>query len=141
MGRFTYLSQSAQDREPEVADLEITITTADEVRLGDVVNVEVTLRTLDPTRKSLPARAITGDLTITVGGAVRTEITATGLTNANRVIGGHAVLLTGGHAEFVAEVPGTYTFAAGRVDVVTPDYPIVCVPKDEVVADSKTSVA
>jgi hypothetical protein len=141
MGRFTYLSQSAQDREPEVADLEITVTTADEVARGDVVNVEVTLRTLDPTRKSLPAGAITAELRIEVGGPVATELVATGLTNANRVIGGHTVLLTGGHAEFVAEQPGTYTFTPGSVAVVTPDYPITCVPRNGTAVDSKTFVA
>ena len=66
---------------------------------------------------------------------------AVNLTNANRVIGGHGVLLTGGHAEFVAEQPGTYTFTPTSVAVVTPDYPITCVPQGVNGVDSKTFVA
>jgi len=140
MGRFTYLASSTRQPEPEESDIEITITTADEVRQGEKINVEVTLRTLHPTIKDRPVGDIRGEVTILVDGPVPQELRAVGLTNANYVFAGKNVLLTGGHAEFVATEPGVYTFAPGEINVTTSDYPLRCVPKGENPADSKTTV-
>jgi hypothetical protein len=51
------------------------------------------------------------------------------------------VLLTGGHAEFVAEEPGEYTFRPGNIWVTTADYPLRCTPKGEFAIESKTQVS
>lgn len=141
MGRFVYLSSSTRQPEPEESDIEITITTADEVAKGETINIEVTLRTLHPTIKDRPAGDIKGDLTVVVGGAEEREVVAVGLTNANCVFAGKNVLLTGGHAEITAAEPGTYTFAPGEIVVTTSDYPLKSVPKAPNPVESKTSVA
>ncbi|GAA2728998.1 hypothetical protein [Actinocorallia aurantiaca] len=140
MGRFIYLSSSTRQPEPEESDIEITITTADEVKQGDALHIEVTLRTLHPTIKDRPARDINGEVTIVVGGAEEREVVATGLTNTNRVFAGKNVLLTGGHATITAERAGTYTFAPGEIEVSTSDYPLRSVPKAPNPVDSETTV-
>jgi hypothetical protein len=140
MGRFRYLSSSTRQPTPEESDIEITITTADELKQGDVINVEVTLRTLHPTIKDRPAGDIKGSVAVVVDGPVQTEVVAEGLVNANRVFAGKNVLLTGGHAQFVADEPGTYSFAPGEIAVTTSDYPLRSVPKEPNPADSTTVV-
>ncbi|WP_067609219.1 hypothetical protein [Nocardiopsis listeri] len=140
MGRFTYLSSSTRQPTPEESDIEITITTPDEVRIGEVLNIEVTLRTLHPTIKDRPAGDIKGQVNVHIGGDHEEVVLAAGLENANRVFAGKNVLLTGGHAEIVAEKPGTYTFTPGEIGVTTSDYPLKSVPKGELPFDSKTVV-
>ncbi|MEV0943294.1 hypothetical protein [Micromonospora wenchangensis] len=140
MGVFAYLSSSTRQPEPEESDIEIVITTADEVPRGGTINIEVNLRTLHPTIKDRPAGDIRGEVTVLVDGPVKQELVAVGLHNANVVFAGKNVLLTGGHAEFVAEEPGVYTFAPGEIAVTTSDYPLKSVPKNENPADSTTTV-
>lgn len=140
MGVFTYLTTSTRQPEPEEAEIEIEIRTPGEIKVGEKVNVEVILRTLHPTIKDRPQGDIVGEVAVVLGGAGEGELTATGLMNHNYVFGGQNVLLTGGHAEFVAERPGTYTFAPGVIKVTTSDYPLVSRPKGEQPVDSKTEV-
>ncbi|HEX6344424.1 hypothetical protein [Umezawaea sp.] len=140
MGRYTYLSSSTRQPEPEESDIEINITTPDEIGQGEVLNIEVTLRTLHPTIKDRPAHDIKGEVEVIIGGDVEKKVVAVGLSNANHVFAGKNVLLTGGHAEIVAETTGTYTFAPGEISVRTSDYPLKSVPKVEQAADGKTTV-
>lgn len=140
MGRYTYLSSSTRQPEPEEADIEINITTADEIKQGEVLNIEVTLQTLHPTIKNRPAHDIKGQVEVIIGGDHEQKVVAVGLSNANGVFAGKNVLLTGGHAEIVAEATGTYTFTPGEIAVSTSDYPLKSVPKGELSADSKTTV-
>ena len=72
MGRFSCLSSSTRQPEPEESDIEITITTADEVKQGEEPHIEVTPRTFHRTIKDLSARDINGEVTIVVGGAEET---------------------------------------------------------------------
>jgi hypothetical protein len=141
MGRFAYLSSSTRQPEPEESDIEIIITTAEEVKLGEVINIEVNLRTLHPTIKDRPAGDIKGTVAVVIDGPVEREVLAVGLSNANYVFAGKNVLLTGGHAEFTPDQPGTYTFAPGLIEVTTSDYPLKSVPKEPHPADDKTTVA
>ncbi|WP_431727304.1 hypothetical protein [Verrucosispora sp. TAA-831] len=140
MGRFAYYSSSTRQPEPVLSDIEITVTTPDQVRAGETLNIEVTLRTLHGTIKDRPAGDIKGEVTVLIGGPAEQKVVAVGLTNANYVFTGKNVLLTGGHAEIVATEPGTYTFAPGEITVTTSDYPLTSVPKDPNPADSKTTV-
>ncbi|KPI19091.1 hypothetical protein OK074_1555 [Actinobacteria bacterium OK074] len=140
MGRFAYLSSSTRQPEPEESDIEITVTTPDEIQKGETLNIEVTLRTLHPTIKDRPAGDIRGEVTVVIGGALEQEVVAVGLSNANYVFAGKNVLLTGGHAEITASDTGTYTFAPGEIAVTTSDYPLKSVPKNPNPADSKTTV-
>ncbi|MFI9463114.1 hypothetical protein [Streptomyces xiamenensis] len=140
MGVFTYLTTSTRQPEPEEAEIEIEIRTPDEIRAGEKLNVEVLLRTLHPTIKDRPAGDIRGEVTVVLGGAGEGEVLAVGLVNHNYVFGGQNVLLTGGHAEFVPESTGTYTFTPGTVQVITSDYPLTSRPKGEQPFDSKTEV-
>jgi hypothetical protein len=140
MGTFTYLSSSTRQPTPEESDIEITITTADELRQGEKLNIEVTLRTLHPTIKDRPAGDIRGQVAVVIGGAEEREVVAVGLTNTNAVFAGRNVLLTGGHAEIVAAEKGTYTFAPGVIEVTTSDYPLQSIPKAPNPADDKTTV-
>jgi len=139
MGRFAYLSSSTRQPEPEESDIEISITTPDEIQLGETLNIEVTLRTLHPTIKDRPAGDIKGEVTIIIEGAEEREVVAVGLANANHVFAAKNVLLTGGHAEITATEAGTYTFAPGEIAVRTSDYPLKSVPKTPNPADSKTT--
>ncbi|WP_422769607.1 hypothetical protein ACN28C_23040 [Plantactinospora sp. WMMC1484] len=140
MGRFAYVSTSGRQPEPEEKDIEITITTPDEIRRGDTLNIEVTLRTLEGVFKDFPTRDIRGEVTIVVGGAQERKLVAVGLTNANYVFKGKNVLMTGGHAEFVPVQAGTYTFAPGEITVTTSDYPLRSIPKQSHSVDSTTIV-
>lgn len=140
MGRFTYLASSERIPDPQESDIEITITTPDEVKAGEVVNIEVTLRTLHPTIKDRNVGDVHGHVFVQVDGPVTHELKADGLVNANFVFTGKNVLLTGGHAEFVAEQPGAYTFRPGNIWVTTSDYPINCTPAGEFAVESKTQI-
>ncbi|GIG88770.1 hypothetical protein [Plantactinospora endophytica] len=140
MGRFAYYSSSTRQPEPVLSDIEITVTTPDEVRTGETLNIEVTLRTLHGTIKDRPVGDIKGKVVILVEGPETQQVVAVGLTNTNHVFAGKNVLLTGGHAEITPTQPGTYTFAPGEITVATSDYPLTSVPKDPNPADSKTTV-
>ncbi|MFD5826448.1 hypothetical protein [Lentzea sp. NPDC060358] len=140
MGVFTYCTTSTRQPEPEEAEIEIEIRTPGEIAVGEKINIEVVLRTLHPTIKDRPAGDIRGEVTVVIGGETSTEVVAVGLVNHNYVFGGQNVLLTGGHAEFVADRPGTYTFAPGPISVITSDYPLTSLPKNPQPVDSKTEV-
>ncbi|MGV9313766.1 hypothetical protein ACWDR0_16480 [Streptomyces sp. NPDC003691] len=141
MGVFTYLTTSTREPEPEESEIEIEIRTPHELKAGEKLNIEVVLRTLHPTIKDRPAGDIRGEVTVLIGGAGGGEATAVGLVNHNYVFGGQNVLLTGGHAEFVPETTGTYTFAPGAIRVITSDYPLTSLPKGDQPVDSKTEVS
>jgi hypothetical protein len=141
MGRFTYLVTSDRVPEPQESDIEVTVTTPDAVAKGEVVNIEVTLRTLHGTLKDREVGAVHGYVGVVVSGPVSLELKADGLRNNNYVFAGKNVLLTGGHAEFIAEEPGEYTFRPGDIWVTTEDYPLSCTPKGEFAIESKTQVS
>ncbi|MCC3775007.1 hypothetical protein [Streptomyces sp. UNOB3_S3] len=139
--RVLYTCSSPRNPQPEDHYLDITVTAPRFVERGDDIALAVSLRTVDPPLRNVPARDIKAQVDIAVGGAGRGTVQATGLTNTEPVEAGKQALLTEGRATVEAQRAGTHTFRAGqRVLVQTSGYAVDCVAKGASPVAARTTV-
>ncbi|MBB5122991.1 hypothetical protein AF335_14235 [Streptomyces eurocidicus] len=100
-----------------VQPVQISVTAPASVPAGGTAELSVDVATSIKAPLTLPARSVTGELVIDLGGAASGSVTATGFTNRAVVPSGTAVKVTGGKATVRLGKPGTATFAPGKASV------------------------
>ncbi|MEU2425686.1 hypothetical protein ABZ619_32580 [Streptomyces sp. NPDC007851] len=121
------------------ADFTVFVKAPRKVFQGQTIRLKAAIKSVDPTKVDVPANGVTGTLAITVGGAISSSVTATGLTNEDAVPVGEQVLQTGGKASLTAPVPGVYTYAPGEFVLTTwMGTTLDCAPESTPVAATTT---
>ncbi|MCD9194646.1 hypothetical protein [Streptomyces albireticuli] len=110
-----------------VQPVQISMTAPASVPVGGTAELSVDVTTSIKAPLTLPARSVTGELGITLGGAASGSVTATGFTNAAVVPSGTAVKVTGGKAAVKLDAAGTATFAPGKASVHVFGVTVECV--------------
>lgn len=101
------------------SDFTLTVKAPKLVLEGQRIDLKATLGSVDASKVDVPAQGVNTTLDITVGGAISTTVTATGLTNAAAVPTGQQVLQTGGTASLNASAPGLVTYKPGEFVTTT----------------------
>ncbi|GAB3555615.1 hypothetical protein J2S53_003511 [Actinopolyspora lacussalsi] len=122
-------------------DERITITAPTDASVGDSIVLDVSVQHDNQAQDPFPAGSITAELDVTVGGAVSDEVTATGLTNEDRVPAGDAPLLTGGQAEVTVPNAGDVTFTPDTFTVVNNGVAVSCTPAEAAPVIATTHVS
>ncbi len=101
----------------DLQTLQVDVTAPASVPQGGTAELTLTATTQMTIPIDVPARAVTGELDLTLGGAASGTVTATGFTNENAIPSGSGVTLTGGTASVKLDTAGTTTFAPGNAKV------------------------
>ncbi|MBT2382057.1 hypothetical protein [Streptomyces sp. ISL-11] len=100
-----------------VQSLEVTVTAPATVPQGGTAELAVDVTTSLTAPVTVPAKSVTGEMTIELGGAATGTVTATGFTNPASIPTGTPVKVTGGTASVTLDAMGTTTFTPGAATV------------------------
>ncbi|MEU7133594.1 hypothetical protein [Streptomyces sp. NPDC046261] len=100
-----------------VQSLRVTMAAPESVPQGGTAELTVEVTTQLTVPISVPARSVTGEMEIAIGGAGSGSVTATGFTNPGSIPSGSTVTLTGGTASARLDTAGSTTFSPGNAAV------------------------
>ncbi|OKI09462.1 hypothetical protein A6A06_01810 [Streptomyces sp. CB02923] len=118
----------------------VTITAPATAKAGDVVTLQVDLEREPHAAQDIPAHAITGQLTIGLGGAGTGSVQAAGLTNLQAVPKGGAVVLSGSTSATLSTA-GDVTFTPAGLQVAFNGAAATCSPVGAVAPAATTTVS
>ncbi|UQI45469.1 hypothetical protein M1P56_14475 [Streptomyces sp. HU2014] len=111
----------------DVQPIQVSMTAPASVPAGGTAELSVDVTTSIKAPLTLPARSVTGEMDIVLGGTASGSVTATGFTNAAVVPSGTTVKVTGGKASVKLDAAGTATFAPGKASVHVFGVTVECV--------------
>ncbi|MEU4211857.1 hypothetical protein AB0F13_17935 [Streptomyces sp. NPDC026206] len=110
-----------------VQSLRVTMAAPASVPQGGTAELALEVTTQMTVPISVPARSVTGEMTIDLGGAASGSVSATGFTNPARIPSGSAVTLTGGTASARLDTAGLTTFTPSNASVHVFGVTVECV--------------
>ncbi|MFE3599930.1 hypothetical protein [Streptomyces sp. NPDC059142] len=119
----------------------ITITAPATANTGDTVTLQVAVEHGTKTTGTVPAKSVTAQMVVTVGGAGSGAVTATGLTNPEEIPQGTVPVLSGGTAQVSLSAPGDVTFTPSELTVDNGGLKATCSPIGSVAAAATTHVS